>query len=433
MLPRKVVAKKIPAGVARKAISVPAVFVSAPPTPKPTIAPTVKPRMMIAPTLAAVAPPAAKPRITPGVARAAVNSPLVQQVLAEGTPQAPVPIANVMRKVLQNDSAGSGSNNDRQSDNSGVQQQYNDSSQSQQQDTAPYDDVRDYGTPAAPSDSARDGQARDEREESQAEPDLAPLFPDGVEPPAQDWETDINWQEMQGFAGEELQLFAHVSKGKMCMSGVCKTPFGIFPVVKTLPVHPMAPSGPVVAGESLSMLLNQPIAEGSQMLQIEAGERALKLAAESLVKRARAGDQNAMGLINMVGKNAKRGIPRAVLSAKAIEEYIRSHPVDSPFGSDAPTVMHEVTTMLANSAPLSTARIEGFSSTFGTDDEEELFRYAIHNHHDRNLVDEVPDDWGKKIAQFGQAVGRARAIQIARLPRSPLGVLGPDVGWEFGE
>lgn len=251
-----------------------------------------------------------------------------------------------------------------------------------------------------------------------------------------DWEADVPWQEMQGFAGERadgMEVFAHVSNGKMCATGVCKTPFGIFPVVAMGRVDPSAPNGPVSAGEELPMSLNRPIAQSLKVLEMKASDKALKLAAESLVKRARARDQNAMAMLAMVGENARKGIPRAMQTAKAVEAYMHAHPADSPFGNDEPTVMHQSVVALANAAPLSNARLAAFSSTFGTVDEEELFEYAIHNHDDPSLSEGIPNDWAKKIAEFGQAVGKARAIQLVRLPQTPISVLGAHVGWEFGE
>ena len=55
--------------------------------------------------------------------------------------------------------------------------------------------------------------------------------------------------------------------------------------------------------------------------------------AQSLVRRARAGDQNAMALIFQVGKAARAGLnARAIAAAKALKRYIDANPVIAPRG-----------------------------------------------------------------------------------------------------
>src|ERR1700730_10568722 len=49
--------------------------------------------------------------------------------------------------------------------------------------------------------------------------------------------------------------------------------------------------------------------------------------AEGLVERARAGDQNAMAILQMVGSNARKGVPKARSALCAVNTYIRDNPV----------------------------------------------------------------------------------------------------------
>ena len=60
-----------------------------------------------------------------------------------------------------------------------------------------------------------------------------------------------------------------------------------------------------------------------------------KRGAAELVRRARFYDQNAMGIIDEVRKNAAAGDPKAVSGFREIMAYIRSHPVEAPLSEGA--------------------------------------------------------------------------------------------------
>lgn len=322
---------------------------------------------------------------------------------------------------------------------------------------------QDYGTPtaqteaqaqeaqaddreAAPSEQAaqqaRDAQPQDAQQQLQeAQEFVAPT----AEPPPQDWESDIQWQEMQGFAGEDepMQVFAHVYNGEMCATGLCPTPFGIVPVQYSVIVPDDTPNGPVIAGAELPETLNETIAHTVKVLEMKAKKDELALAAESLVERTRAGDQNAMGMIAMIKQNAGNGSPRAKRSLDLIADYIRRNPVkdvSNPFGNenkpDESNVLFRACVALANGAPLSNTRIQAMASTFGTEDEEKLFLYAVVNYKKPDLIDGLAGkfgQWVRNVVQLGKNVGTARGIQLVRMPGTAVSAFDAKVGWELGE
>ena len=60
------------------------------------------------------------------------------------------------------------------------------------------------------------------------------------------------------------------------------------------------------------------------------GEDGLQGMAESVVRRARNGDQNAMALIALVRRNAMSGNPRAQASYAVMQNYVNQNPVGNP-------------------------------------------------------------------------------------------------------
>lgn len=312
---------------------------------------------------------------------------------------------------------------------------------------------QDYGTPTAQTEAKAEQAQADDRETQPSEAkdaqqelkEAQEFVAPTEEPPPQDWETDIEWQEMQGFAGEDepMQVFAHVYNGQLCATGLCPTPFGIVPVEYSIIVPDDVPNGPVVAGAELPETLNETIAHTVKVLEMKAKKDELALAAESLVERTRAGDQNAMGMIAMIKRNAQNGSPRAKRSLDLIADYIRRHPVknvSNPFGNEQKpeesNILFRATVALANGAPLSNTRIQAMASTFGTEDEEKLFLYAVVNYKKPDLIDSLAGkfgQWVRNVVQLGKNVGTARGIQLVRMPGTPISAFDAKVGWELGE
>jgi hypothetical protein len=245
-----------------------------------------------------------------------------------------------------------------------------------------------------------------------------------------DWETDIPWQQEQGFAGEgPLKAISYVKDGHLCTVGVCQTASGLVPIVDRRRAPRGTRNGPVDIGN-----------EGYAMsLFGKAQMEAQKDAAGSLVRRARSGDQNAMSLLKHIGENAKQGNGKARYAMKAVKSYIDANPPNTSgefFGTepDKGDSLMSVCVMLANGPPLSPQLVEKFASSMGSDDNAKLFIYGVVNCNHEGLSAFVNKlGAAGKVADFGRKVGKARALQIARTPTGPIAPFSSDAAWEMGE
>jgi hypothetical protein len=163
-----------------------------------------------------------------------------------------------------------------------------------------------------------------------------------------------------------------------------------------------------------------------------AGE--LEDASEALVKRARYGDQNAMAILDLVGKNAKKGIPAAMKARDLIASYIRRNPVTSASnqaqvnGEDS---VRRAATHIANGAPVTHARVQQTLSHFCSEAEKGAFLHGI-----RYPKQATPSQYGSKVElahRAGKALALAGKIQNVRQPHSRISAFDPVVGWELGE
>ena len=181
-----------------------------------------------------------------------------------------------------------------------------------------------------------------------------------------------------------------------------------------------------------------------------------------LVTRARAGDQNAMGMIAMVGKAARAGNPKAKRATIAIRNYINRNPVGSKFGQSTlpvslvhavhnesggrlisavqqamayPNAIDVVCVILSNRVPLTTKRLTAIASQFGTEDEVKVFCFAVYNP-SANASKDIRAKMNARGSAFldtGRCFGFARAIQLVRMPQSRLSRFSSAVAWELGE
>ena len=81
-----------------------------------------------------------------------------------------------------------------------------------------------------------------------------------------------------------------------------------------------------------------PAQVGSEMVMTA---KSVKAAAESVVRRVRSGDQNAMALMAMVRDNAAAGKPQAQMTLRYMRMYVDSHPIDgnATMGSEYDTAI----------------------------------------------------------------------------------------------
>lgn len=251
---------------------------------------------------------------------------------------------------------------------------------------------------------------------------------------------------------------AHVKGGRLCILGLHECALGPIPFAYSVEVAGMS-DGPVDFGaDDLPDVLSQAIDKSKKpMLGIIEREK-MRVAAESLVERARAGDQNAMAMISAVREQASKGSKRARKSVKLLQQYIDANPVSessddhySPkrilppvvkqlgahVGNDAavsawtPGVgdLYLAGVVLANGPNLTKDRVVGIGSHFGEDEEA----YWTGFKQWKDPVDNFGADEGSDAAFTGRAVGLARTIQGVREGALPVSRLCPMAGWELGE
>lgn len=221
---------------------------------------------------------------------------------------------------------------------------------------------------------------------------------------------------------------------------------------------------------------------------------ALDAQAGSIVRRARAGDQNAMALIREIGIAARKGADRARVAFRAILQYAQSNPAPVAtgglfgFGGEAPAgipvapqalldTRHERAALPQRSLPtlprgsldqlfddeafpivvarackfrnglgaaavvlaagplITQQRVEEMSmSLFGSDNASAAFLYGVKHPSDQDRM-EVAEELDADLRRpfiAGQCVGRAVRLQQIRRG-APFSLLSPGIGWEMGE
>jgi hypothetical protein len=216
--------------------------------------------------------------------------------------------------------------------------------------------------------------------------------------------------------------------------------------------------------------------------------------AGSLVRRARAGDQNAMALLREIGLAARKGADRARVAFMAILKYAKQNPAPEAsgglfgFGGEAPAgvpvapqalldTRHEHKTFSQASLPpvprgaldqlfdmeafpivvarvcryrnglgaaavvlaagprLTQQQVEEMAvSLFGSDDASSAFLYGVKHPSDQDRM-EVAEELDANLRRpfaAGQCVGRAVRLQQIRAG-APFSLLSPAIGWEMGE
>lgn len=184
--------------------------------------------------------------------------------------------------------------------------------------------------------------------------------------------------------------------------------------------------------------------------------------AKELVDRARCLDQNAIAMIAMIRRNADAGNPKASTALTYILDYLQDHPSVSCFGEEQvsklgiikaadlnhPKIVHDTlastlfdgpamigasTGILSHCKPWTKGRIVEYASMHG-DAGRNLFMFGVAD--DGTKIRPVanrlsPDALGVVCA--GHCIGNARRIQLARMKKVPISVLGSDIGWELGQ
>ncbi len=200
--------------------------------------------------------------------------------------------------------------------------------------------------------------------------------------------------------------------------------------------------------------------------------------ARDLFDRARAGDQNAMKDLGKVRERAMAGDPHFKRAHEYLLRYGQAHPLNENSGvtrsasmgaeerhalgiiraadrNDPRAVMAALHSLpvyghpesiraacvaLAHQQPWTDPRLAAFEGLLPDEPRRLVFRHIIRVAPSRTAVDgiraTIPADLAGETNGTlcaGYCLGTARKFQLARLPKSPVSVMGADIGWECGE
>lgn len=124
----------------------------------------------------------------------------------------------------------------------------------------------------------------------------------------------------------EMKASAYIHQGTLCLLGIHDSPWGPIPFAAREKIEGESKDGPVEFGKELPENIEIALAKANQSALDKVSLERLQLGSRDLVLRARQGDQNAMGTISMVRKNAEMGHPRAQITYTIMKEFIESHP-----------------------------------------------------------------------------------------------------------
>jgi hypothetical protein len=187
--------------------------------------------------------------------------------------------------------------------------------------------------------------------------------------------------------------------------------------------------------------------------------------ARELVERARAGDQNAMAILQMVGDNARQGQPKARAALGAVQRYIADNPaplanwaegaevigilknpenpddglfetlLSLPQYEDA-RLVHTACVVLSFHEPWTKSRIRALDGLMEPGcDEQRQFRMGIENAGDAKVIGPAMRSLPPELEGFlcaGHCIGTARKIQLARREDVPLSAFCRDFEFELG-
>lgn len=246
----------------------------------------------------------------------------------------------------------------------------------------------------------------------------------------------------EGYSSDNQPIEVYMLDNKLCCTAMHSTPWGLVPLSIVAPIQgEKFQDGPVTIGEDSR--LDTAINDVKKKMQVSSMKEEQRLAAESLVKRARCGDQNAMAIISLVAQNAPKSA-RAKSAYQYIRQYIDSHPLGAPrFAGESVSTgpsrpVHRIGVRLANSERLTNDRIGHMVNVFGgkRSKKRKLLTYGITKFGAESEIEELKkrlDSVEKALLDFGRAIGLARAIQLVRAPQTPIKVLSPKAAWELGE
>lgn len=186
--------------------------------------------------------------------------------------------------------------------------------------------------------------------------------------------------------------------------------------------------------------------------------------AKELVDRARAGDQNAMGILQKVGENARAGEPVAITGQQHVLAYIQRNPVRSAYDPRASRVLgilkepsnpdgavldvlvslpdlpdsaqaiSAACVILSQGRPWNKSRVQNLDAML-TPPAQEPFRYAFDHALEPEALDSARRQCDPELSGYlcaGHCIGLARKLQLLRMPQVPAHSLCQGIAWELG-
>jgi hypothetical protein len=255
----------------------------------------------------------------------------------------------------------------------------------------------------------------------------------------------------------ELSAAAYVQEKRLCIIGIYDSAWGPIPFSHGCACE--TEDGPIDVGMDQPIVVTQAIDESQKVIMANIEREKMRLAAEELVDRTRAGDQNAAATMILVRQNAQKGKGRAIASLKMMLKYAQSK--DSTIHGEASThpakpnakvirvldqelntgtcplryrsaimtmlpslSMLEGSVTLSNGPSLDKDRIAVVIEKMEPE-EQKHFVTGFKNWRNTSIK---TDDANYRL---GRIFGLARSIQLVRLPTTPIAILSKAAGLEL--
>lgn len=258
-----------------------------------------------------------------------------------------------------------------------------------------------------------------------------------------------------------MKAKAYVKDNRLFILGLSEGTMGTVPIIYHVALPEPVPDGAVDLN-ALSPIVEKALQESEEILAQQVETEQMRLAAESLVTRARKGDQNAMGMIATVAEAAQSGgNERAELAYNLLLDYTKKHPHNNLKALSVPSDikisreivrastptaisalvpgvqdLYVVAIILANGEMINREMLDSILSTFADEYEQHAFKLGITFGTALDVIAQATQEYeGSQLdaLRTGCCVGLARRLQIARLPGTPIKIFSPIAGWELGE
>ncbi len=263
-----------------------------------------------------------------------------------------------------------------------------------------------------------------------------------------EWRSEPLPPQQPEMAGEEEKEPAKVAfflrNGILsAIGGVTGSRVTSYPLMTSVRMGDQYPDGPANSG--ITPELDEAMSKSRDKLTAMGRYEEQKAGAEDLVVRARAGEQNAMALIELIRLNAQTS-DRARLSMKLMHEYIKEHPVngestfsaDYSFNPNTREMRNRGCVQMANGSPLDNQYVGNMVQVFGAKGSQKrkiialgIAKYAQNRELNEYAKKLSPPD--AALLEYGRCIGFARAIQLTRRAGSAISAMSRAAGWEMGE